>query len=1256
MAVSPKTLSHAHALTGDTPADRWLRKQFNWGNVEDLIREGKLLTLTYDFEANDLNTTSAAPTQFAGKITTLDGRVIDEIELHIQVPEDKSIAAAAALVTRSDPEALYRVTGRIPPHIAAGRITRFFRSPYRRLWDLLQDHAITVTSASGREEEVRVYTITSPDGSKHADIRLHQGGKILSVSYPDEHMPDSSVTYRDADGTRWKRIAAPAITEGHNIRRYDDRLLWNFLHRSMCEKIFLTHTKEFRRFRVDTLDLAKLSVLLDPSGQNGFRPGVKIDPKTGKHYRAFTLTSLMEANTRDPNPEIGLDEGVRMPDGSKYDRNRAHASAAYDVEATIALKAYIRKRLPALVRLIEKHADFDRVKPFLIMGEDFKPHPVMAFARNVYPLDARLHFGVCVNINEEVEERRQAVMIRTDTDQSLADYTFNGEKLLNMTVDQLTAMLEKQRGQPEALCEVVDLRKNPPLVPADMAFDRGLGGDPEKQEKNRNFIIEHEDFCHRLMEAHTRAMPPMPDYTTIRNPRPEEHLFTAIAAPKRYEFEDDGKKVLLTEKVHTEWIRALGQNRRIDATLRRAIEPQDIESENRADSLAEFIERMKAVDKTLNKYLGFNHAATASEIQSEMSDFGGDKPATGKRRKTTYQFLPSPDKSFTPPNWDIVRDPNNENKKIKVPHHMTQEECTQLTANAVEYLWKLRAELMYEFHDNSTHFTVQDRYGHNVPFPALNKMRQSDLANYLRIGEYTIHMEELNVSSPLIAKMFRDAGRIPWVKQYMARQGRVDDVQTWEAWESIFAAERALAFHGEPNVDVDKQRWITSAKGLRDVERIQANLGVDGLRAQEDQWGLWEVFVRDNPEAERILAQCARLYRKQMEKNPLTKEALEATGYDPKTGQPFEHAIYEVPPGAKMLTIDVPDKMLEAPLSHPYVAHKILMLNPDAAVREILLKAEPGTYVVLRGAKTGRKYLAAKPVVLPDEAISANMYYQPIYEQAAVRYLDSDMPVPPIKDFLPLAVEALEPVPGRVNHTAQTLKISRSDDFVATVSPALGHVSDRRTPLTGLIFHDFVPIVGVARLQSMLKDSPKHVPTESGWEIPVQVNKVRTLTLAQARQWISTGIRQMEVAIGFGKNSIESLRTALDEGSIQEESAKNAGFKSLNALHKFMNEKSLTPQEAIHYGFASLADMRSSLTTMFTSQEIEISRDDNKIHLVDIDPPDKMNMTWYRPALRNKVHIPDDVIDITPTQSPDPTRIFGGPHIERGKPSFQART
>ncbi|MFM9889357.1 MAG: hypothetical protein ACKVOE_01745 [Rickettsiales bacterium] len=1297
---------------GNPAQDWWLREQFDYDNVEHLIESGKLLSLSYDFETTGLDPMFAAPTMFCGKIITLDGRIIDTLKMDIQVPKDVVVAPQAAIVTQSPPKDLYSEKGRVKPHLAAAKMMLYFRNPYRALWDQLEDSAMMITGPSGKEEEVRVYSIASRDGKRKTEIRIHQGGKYLSYRYPDrvdhycdvmERIEDKSALaqaiarvlttdaheifnsethafnrdvitkklyafhggmsafaeamkeamgegypqplYRLADADqlnkgdiyydpepskkRWKKVESPAVTEGHNISRFDDSILRSFLHRYMSDENHLTHTKKFKRFRVDTLHLAKLIALVDVGGENSFKLGTKIDGNTGKPYKSYTLSSLMEANTRDANPERGVDEGVRMPDGSKYDRRLAHQDPEYDVLACISLRAFMRKRVPDVVRRFEENADLDKLILFLTGGKGFEPHPIRGFARYIHPNGAHLRLGVCVGVNVDMKERRQALLMRTDLNSKLEDYTYNvngtEKKLLDMTADELAVMLKMQAGNPDALCEIIKMRKNPPVVEKEIAILRGAGGDLALNETNRRFLLSHPELRDKLMKAHCLVTPPLPDFRTIRNPRPEEHLFTNLANAKRYEFEVDGKKEMVARDVHVLWEKELTTDRSIDAVLRRAVKPQTVEIEVRNDTLEAFIERMGEVEKALHKSL------------------------PGKNFK-----LPKPDASFTPPKWDVKPAGGNPG----IPHVMTHEECAELTANAVEYLWKLRAEFMSEFGDFSTDFTVHDRYGHPVAFPRLNAMSERDRSSKFRTGEYSIHKEQLNYSAELMACMFRDAGRVEWVKQYWADQGREDKLREWERWERIFEGRIALAWNRAPHEDIDHSRWMTGEKGLKDCARILDNLLKGDVRPEDlEHWGHWDIFMRNSDVAAPIVNEYIKLCAEMMAAHPLTDEKQRLMGYEPlKQGFPIEYARYEIPAGAKVLTLDVPDKMLERPLGHHEVSHNFIMCNPSPAQRKALAEMEPGTFLFLRGEQTGRTYLAAKPAILTTREISPSAYFHEEYKAAAVRFRDSGMEPPAPEELVAIAAEAFEPVPAKINESLEPIKVRTWDNFMATVSPELGY---RDTRLTGLaIKHEgYVPSIGATRLEGMVKGSKKPGLEESGWEVPATITNVQTMTLKEARERVKLGREQIKAAVAVGLDSIDAARAALARDEMTDEDAAKAGLKSLKKLKSLMNKESFTEEYAVHYGYANLASMQKELTAMFVDHARDINLGDNLIHFIDFDPADKM--VWHNPAPRPMVRLLGDVVDVSPPapahEGPDATLVKGNPKITRGQRATSER-
>ena len=167
----------------------------------------------------------------------------------------------------------------------------------------------------------------------------------------------------------------------------------------------------------------------------------------------------------------------------------------------------------------------------------------------------------------------------------------------------------------------------------------------------------------------------------------------------------------------------------------------------------------------------------------------------------------------------------------------------------------------------------------------------------------------------------------------------------------------------------------------------------------------------------------------------------------------------------------------------------------------------------------------------------------------------------------------------------------------------------------------------------MIVDENKPGQSESGWEVPTTIRRVRTLTLKEVRDRINVGREQIKAAVTLGFESVEAVRASLASDMITEEQIAQAGLKSRKSLLNLMEKESFTPQDAIHYGYASLTDMRSRLTAMFVDHDLEANRSDNRIHFVDIEPADKAQMHWYQPARRAMVSVAD-TLQSPPSVSP----------------------
>ena len=449
---------------------------------------------------------------------------------------------------------------------------------------------------------------------------------------------------------------------------------------------------------------------------------------------------------------------------------------------------------------------------------------------------------------------------------------------------------------PDALLEIVKLRKCPLVFDAGLAFDRGKTLNPDLNEANRRFFLSQKDLIDRLTKPHSKSMQSFPGADDVPNPRAEEEVFTNFRELKQIEVEmPEGRKELIPDNVHAHAIAALERGRNIDYILRRILGPdpvewfEDMSEPEQGFALEAFTDKMKNAAQALDRLQGGHDEAL---------------------------FLPLPDADY------VLRQTRDwDGDFVSLP---TEARHAALN-NAVDYLWKLRSALMYAFHDYSLSYRVYDACGHEIPFPDLVTMPEHRLSNTLANSDYQIKFEHLNYSSERIAWMFfTNPARLAAAKAKL--QARLDKPENqessayraelceWEKWEGYFAARSALRIHGPPHVDPDDHPWMSAARSLKEIERIRRNFKRKGpdVRAGENEIGLWEIFIANREKAEAILDACERQSRAMLER-PFTNEMQRLMGYDPK-GWPIQNVKYTIPVNAWVVMLDVPDALLADPL------------------------------------------------------------------------------------------------------------------------------------------------------------------------------------------------------------------------------------------------------------------------------------------------------------------------------------------------------
>jgi hypothetical protein len=671
-----------------------------WDEIGHLLERGQVAEIAYDTETIDTSRNFNAILDLGLATADLAGRVIDTLEVDARVPDHRTIAPQAALVNKRGSADWDRG---VSQHVLAGMMADALRTAPRKVFDRLSDEEEITPIKKGREgkeETVRKLYYRDQEGEvRHA--RMHDGGKFVSVP-----VTGGKYTYEDADGTKWRKMkSAIHVNHFYGIRA-DDPWMWGAFDMAGMPDIFLTHTKknDARRvgaYRTDMHKVAQMVRLYGPQGEQGLQT-----LENARGGESFRLEDLMNANSRHAQPDRGVEEGVRMPDGSEFNDKKGHKRALTDALATLGLKTYLRRIAPDVVRLAETNADFDTIKEFVHGANDFDDSPVLGMGRVVRG-KASGHMGMLVNIDEEHGDFKNALFVRLDVD--LYKYTYQGKRLMEMSEDDLSSMIRDQARSPDALFQQEHLRKNPLLVPAKMAFHAGRnnGWDPELLEENRRYLMQNQAFLERAMNAWDKAQPRFKKAHDIANALPEEEIFTNVGELPHYTVLDrEGKPTLIPDAIQAKAEDVRNHGRNIDRLLKFAIEPDALEWDpNREGALGEFQDKLKRAKKNLEKY-----------------------------------------------GW-------HDTKAMGLLDHAINAGSPQ---TAVNRLWKLRKGLMGKFHDYSLSYEVQDERGNQVPFETLTEMKPYELHAKLQSGRLNVEFEQLRSRPTMrkIARMFWDEGKI----------------------------------------------------------------------------------------------------------------------------------------------------------------------------------------------------------------------------------------------------------------------------------------------------------------------------------------------------------------------------------------------------------------------------------------------------------------------------------------------------------------
>jgi hypothetical protein len=1028
-------------------------------DVWHLVKRGMLMQLHFDFETFGLDRDFAQIMSYGDALGDIAGNFVDSEEIQVKRPDRYLADPHALAVTRTDPTELDE-EGRDPHPIAMGKIAQRFERGAHMLDRLnLDEKAIHFTTVRKTGEDlhkksfdefVLEYPLQDEDGNQLNDVRYHPDRQMISYRFEDDPASPyyenvENNYYVDEDGSKWKFVEPRLEVSGFRIQAADmgwmrANLVKAGFHSS---NIFFTHSRSTitnkqkpKNFAVDAYNLALATHAFGPQGEDGLKLGKRIDNRTGQEVASATLTRLMEANTRYVNEQRGVQEGVRMPDGSLYKQDKAHRSPAYDAQASFALANYCRTLAPEIVRDLEKQADEQELRRVL-PGLDPDSPPVFAMVRNSYPPTYPLADPVtCLGFDDQLGQMRKAIMVRLDGD--LRNYKYSGKKLNEMTGEDFARMIKDQQRHPDALIRPQPIRRWPGVLKLEDALKAGGAGeqwDFEQVDDNFRYLIENPSVCEAIRsgveiintQAHARrraapANPMMEDQATNNGFGDLDYLEQDAEQERRKReglnaHHHRGEVPAVVETLYNKAMDIYNYHKGMDELLHRlAIQPHPIdwteEGPEAEMALENFRDLLKRAKTKFNK--------KDSPYKFVFDDRFKIKDLS---REQALKFRSDLAKRLL----------NDDQKEKQVPG-------SAYAAGFMDYKHTTNGRLL--FANLSRNFRILDQKDRELDIDYLKREHARDphfVQKNLEKGVWRIQFYRLSSEPSITATLFRFAD--------MDKLEELSDFQ-----RANYAKLKNLYLNGPPDSDPESHRWPTIPRIERDLKKMEINAKQGNhepiARIFSDfAKGEAEIFLNED-ESQRIIGTYQRYLEPIKDANPTTDAFRRAVNYDPVTGAAYDWITHEIS-ARNVVFVDVPDAHLRQPIEDRRLAPAALVISKISA--EDKAKIRKGADVVLRGQQTGRLYYAG-PVDI-RKSPSREQGFQDFYDEAQKAYeQDAGVEFPKAAQREVLVIQ--HPVPlaqtrRNIDPAMQSIKVP-SLFFDGLLSPRLAFFPKDK-PFTGLV-------------------------------------------------------------------------------------------------------------------------------------------------------------------------------------------------------------
>lgn len=1145
-------------------------------DVWHLIKRGILIQHHFDLETGGLERDYAQIFSYGDAIGDIAGNFINSEELHIKRPDWYIPSPESLLVTRTDIEELDEET-RLSHREGMARIAaRFEKAPHMATALPLNKKEINFTTVStkGRKEirkshteEIFEYPLIGKDGTIVHDVRIHPKRNRIAYRFSDDpkrfsYEDNESRFYEDEDGSKWKLVEPSILVSGYRIKWADINWLKTNLVRAgfHARNIYFTYSdsnisgkKNPKNFAVDGYTVAINTHLFGDQGEEGLKLGLRQDRETGQDVTSAALSRVMEANTRYETPIRHVKAGIRMPDNSFYDENKAHRSPAYDAKASFALYNYCRTLSPIVVRMIEEQADEKVLRRLLPGMHPDNPYPdIFAMPRNTYPNAPTVDPVAFITIDDQIGNFRKGVMLRLDG--ALKRYRYKGKALSDMNPHELLLMIKEQERKPDALIRIESLRRWPSSIPLEETLNSkaieqwGF----EDIDENYRFLFEHPELRSNI----TLAVE-MLQWEKSQRPWPSNLLMEEQATRSGFgdldyinafikENKSKGAMNISAKGPLSDPIEKLNRKAQdiydyhgmIDEALHMlTLQPHPVDYDDSEEAVNAYLSSFKSLFRKLKK-----KNSPFKDLLQPFADKRGN--LINKSAEHIRDFR-----------WHMLERFLIDDEKER------NDKRSHYRYGMFDY--KYTTHKRFLFANLSRNYRVVDEQGRHIELEYIEKQSPYFVNRMLENNKWRIQFYRLCSEPSITATLlqFGDAQKISTLP---------------DIWQSRFEALKRIRLNGPPNENISNIRWSALPNAEEALKRIEVNASChsnEGIARlfESVASGQADTFLKTD-EGQRILASYRKFLEKTAKNYPLTPEYMAMSQYDPETGLPYDYIEHEVPVHDHV-RIKIPGPHIQKPLIDTrYSPYAFVIKKLPEETEKLIRKRKP---VILEDEQTGRLYYPG-PISLKKAPLEQDTSFVDFFEQAKRAFNDeAGVPFPKEEERQILVVQKLTPVAfsRELDIGMQPVKVPDLY-FTALTAPRLSYFNNAE-PLTGLI----LPV--------------NYCPQKLSKNAPIRFREMNAPMTAKL-----DGIEETETGHIYESTNLEDVQRM-----------------TVGTLLEKVSNGDITDQMARRCGFGSAFDMWEKTNNTFLNAESP-APEKEEIYLLLFDEVKKESWAYYNPNER----------------------------------------